>query len=223
MSVPRLVLGRHGLTEWNREGRFQGHLDPPLSRAGRHEARLVAKRLAADPDLRPVRLISSPLQRAFATATTIGRAVGLAPEPDPRLMESGQGDWQGLSYAEIEAAHPTEYAAWRTAGGMRPPPGGEPFADATARIAEVAAEVTTGKPSWPACIVSHGGALRLLAHALLELDRWADIGLDVDNAAVSVLARRGDTWHIERWNDSLHLLGLEPTHVDESEGQPLAL
>lgn len=182
----------------------------------------MAKRLAADPDLRPVRVVSSPLQRALATAVTIGRAVGLEPEPDPRLMEIGQGDWQGLTYAEIEAAHPAEYAAWRTAGGMRPPPGGEPFADATSRIAEVAAEVTS-RPAWPACIVSHGGALRLLAHELLELDRWADIGLDVDNAAVSVLARRGDTWHIERWNDSLHLLGLEPTHVDESEGQPLAL
>jgi broad specificity phosphatase PhoE len=216
------VLIRHGLTDWNTEGRFQGHMDPPLSRAGRHEARLVARRLAADPDLRPARIVASPLQRALATAATIGRTVELEPEPDPRLVEIGQGDWEGLTYAEIEAAHPAEYAAWRAAGGMRPPPGGEPFSEATARIAEVAGEVAGGPP-WPACIVSHGGALRLLAHTLLDLDRWADIGLDIDNAAVSVLALRGEAWHVERWNDSLHLLGLEPTHVDEAEGQPLAL
>jgi len=221
VTVPRLVLVRHGLTEWNREGRFQGHLDPPLSRAGRHEARLVARRLAAVDDLRPARLIASPLQRAFATAVTIGRAVGLEPVPDARLVEIGQGDWEGLTYAEIEEAHPEEYHAWRKAGGMRPPPGGEPFEQARARIAEVVAELTRGAP-WPACVVSHGGALRLMAHGLLELD-GSDLGLDVDNAAVSVLARRGDTWHLERWNDSLHLLGLEPTHVDEAEGQPLAL
>jgi broad specificity phosphatase PhoE len=221
VTVPRLVLVRHGLTDWNREGRFQGHLDPPLSRAGRHEARLVARRLAAVDDLRPARLIASPLQRAFATAVTIGRAVGLEPVPDPRLVEIGQGDWEGLTYAEIEEAHPDEYHAWRAAGGMQPPPGGEPFEQATARIAEVVADVTRRGP-WPACIVSHGGALRLMAHTLLELDR-SNLGLDVDNAAVSVLARRGDAWHLERWNDSLHLLGLEPTHVDEAEGQPLAL
>ena len=221
MTVPRLVLVRHGLTDWNREGRFQGHLDPPLSKAGRHEARLVARRLAAVEDLRPARIIASPLQRAFATAVTIGRAVGLEPVPDPRLVEIGQGDWEGLTYAEIEEAHPDEYRAWRAAGGMRPPPGGEPFERATARIGKVVADVTRRGP-WPACIVSHGGALRLMAHTLLELDR-SDLGLDVDNAAVSVLARRGDAWHLERWNDSLHLLGLEPTHVDEAEGQPLAL
>jgi broad specificity phosphatase PhoE len=222
VTVPRLILVRHGLTDWNREGRFQGHLDPPLSRAGRHEARLVARRLAAIDDLRPARIIASPLQRAFATAVTIGRAVGLEPVPDARLVEIGQGDWEGLTYAEIELAHPDEYRAWRAAGGMRPPPGGEPFEKASARIAEVVADVTR-KPPWPACIVSHGGALRLMAHTLLELDRMGDVGLDVDNAAISVVARPDDEWHLERWNDSLHLLGLEPTHVDESEGQPLAL
>ena len=60
-ALPELLLLRHGQTEWNREGRFQGHLDPALSADGRLEAELVAERIAADAALRPARIISSPL------------------------------------------------------------------------------------------------------------------------------------------------------------------
>ena len=64
----RLVVVRHGVTDWNREGRWQGRLDPPLSELGRREARMVADRLAANPDLRPARILSSTLARASETA-----------------------------------------------------------------------------------------------------------------------------------------------------------
>ena len=71
----RLVFVRHGVTDWNSEGRWQGRLDPPLSERGRREARMVADRLAADPDLRPARILSSTLARASETAAIIG-AIG---------------------------------------------------------------------------------------------------------------------------------------------------
>lgn len=220
MTAPLLVLVRHGVTDWNREGRFQGHSDPPLSADGRREAELVAARLAADADLRPARIRTSPLARAADTAAAIGRAVGLTPEPDPRLMEIGQGEWEGRTHAELEVQEPERYAAWRAASGIRQPPGGEPL-DAVAARVRAALEEVAAADAWPTCLVSHGGALRIAASLLLALPEPP--ALDVDNAAISVVERRDDAWHLVRWNDALHLLGEAPTHVDESEGRPLAL
>jgi broad specificity phosphatase PhoE len=218
----RLILVRHGVTEWNREGRWQGRLDPPLSDDGRREARLAAARIAEDPDLRPARILSSTLGRASQTAELIGAAVGLAVELDPRLMEIGAGEWEGRTHDELEATDADRYRAWRSQESDARPPGGEPLEAAIGRVRELLTELAAGGP-WPSLLVSHGGILRVLANLLLDLPGGWMWNLDVDNAGISVAARIGDRWRLERWNDTLHLLGLEPTHVDEAEGRPLAL
>ena len=221
MTDLRLVLVRHGVTEWNREGRFQGHRDPDLSEAGRHEAALAAERLMAHEMLRPARVIASSLGRALQTASPIARAAGVPAEPDPRLMEIGQGEWEGRTHAELEAEDAERYLAWRRATGIRQPPGGEPIEAATVRVRSVVDELIASDGASPICIVSHGGTLRILAHVILEL---ADVhSLEVDNASIGVAALATSGWRLERWNDALHLLGREPTHVDEVEGRPLAL
>ncbi len=222
MTDRRLILVRHGVTDWNREGRFQGHLDPPLADAGRHEAGLVAERLASDRQLRPRRIVSSTLDRAASTAEAIGRESGVTPELDRRLIEIGQGEWEGRTHAELEGSDPVRYREWREAGGIRRPPGGERLDVATQRVAALLHDVTRGD-AWPVCLVSHGGTLRILALALLGMGGPGSPALDIDNASVSAAAERGDAWHLERWNDVLHLLGREPTHVDEADGRPLAL
>jgi probable phosphoglycerate mutase len=219
VTAQLIVLVRHGVTDWNREGRFQGHRDPPLAVAGRHEAALVAARLAADRDLKPARIVTSRLARAAETAAAIGRAVGVTPEADPRLIEIGQGVWEGRTHAELEVEDADRYRAWREASGIRQPPGGEPLSEATARI-RAAVDDACAVGIWPICLVSHGGSLRIAASSLLALP--VPPALDVDNASVSVLERREGTWHVQRWNDALHLLGQELTHVDEVEGRPLA-
>jgi len=219
---PRIVLVRHGVTDWNREGRFQGHRDPPLGVAGRHEAALVADRIAGDPHLRPVRIVTSTLRRARETADAIAAATGAAVEEDRRLIEIGQGEWEGRTHAELEVDDADRYLEWRTAPGIRRPPGGEPIEAATRRVTELLGELMTDD-RWPACVVSHGGTLRILADALLVLGGLEARAFDVDNASVSVADRVNGAWRLERWNDALHLLGREPTHVDEAEGRPLAL
>lgn len=221
MTALRLILVRHGVTDWNREGRFQGHRDPGLSDMGRHEAELAAARIAGDPALRPARIISSSLGRAVQTAEPLGAAIGVAVEPDTRLMEIGQGDWEGRTHAELEVEDGERYRAWRQAAGIRQPPNGEPIESATARIRSLVDELEhTPPPNGPICLVSHGGSLRILAHLLLELE---DVhSLEVDNASIGVLTRTR-SWRLDRWNDTLHLLGQEPSHVDEMEGRPLAL
>jgi glucosyl-3-phosphoglycerate phosphatase len=219
----RLILVRHGVTDWNREGRWQGRLDPPLSESGRYEATLVAARIAADPDLRPARVLASTLARATETATVIGQAVGVAIEPEPRLVEIGAGEWEGRTHAELEATDGERYLAWRTTPGYGPP-GGEPLSEAAGR-ARTLLEELRASTAWPVLLVSHGGILRYLARQLLDLDPERAEALDVDNASISSAVRVDPgNWRVERWNDTLHLLGRERTHVDEgAEGRPLAL
>ena len=222
MSERRLLLVRHGVTAWNREGRFQGHLDPPLSDTGQREAALLATRIAADGALRPTRIMASSLSRARQTADAIAGAVGVGVEADVRLIEIGQGEWEGRTHAELELEDAERYREWRSGAGIRQPPGGEPIADADRRVRALLDDLAAND-RWPVCLVSHGGTLRIMAHALLDLRDGRSRAMDVDNASLSVVAGAGGTWRLERWNDTLHVLGLEPTHVDEAEGRPLAL
>ncbi|MEO5985507.1 MAG: histidine phosphatase family protein, partial [Candidatus Limnocylindria bacterium] len=225
MSGRRLLLVRHGVTDWNREGRFQGHLDPPLADDGVAEASLLGARLAADGDLRPVRIISSTLARAFETARAIGTAVGVEVEPDARLIEIGQGEWEGRTHGELAETDADRYAAWRNDAGIRQPPGGEALDLATRRVTDLLAAIDEVDAAGPICLVSHGGTLRILARAVFGRDVEAPWSFDVDNASLSVCSELGPSegWRLERWNDTMHLLGSMDTHVDEAEGRPLAL
>ena len=105
----RLVLLRHGQTEWNSLGRAQGHADISLDAIGHAQAAAAAPYLAA---MRPVRLWSSDLARARETAAYVAGAASLEVELDPRLREYDVGVRSGLTTAEFEERHPREYAAW---------------------------------------------------------------------------------------------------------------
>jgi broad specificity phosphatase PhoE len=216
----RLILIRHGVTDWNNEGRFQGHLDPPLSTVGRRQAAYVAERIGADRDLRPDRIISSTLARAAGTAAVIGARCGLPPETDARLIELGQGEWEGRTHAELARDDPERYTAWLTSD--REPPGAETVTAGLERVAATLDAVSGAAAT--ICLVSHGGTLRLVARHLLGLEAGRAWGMDLDNASISVLeSLDDDRWRLLRWNDTGHLLGRGPTHVDEAEGHPLAL
>jgi broad specificity phosphatase PhoE len=139
-------------------------------------------------------------------------------------MEIGQGAWEGHTHAELAVEDADRYAAWRRGAGGRQPPGGEPIAAASKRVRAVLADLLAAD-GWPLCIVSHGGTLRLAARHLLGLEPRRAWAMDLDNASVSVVSRADvdATWQVGRWNDEAHLLGRSPLHVDESEGEPLAL
>ena len=134
----RILLVRHGVTDWNREGRFQGHLDPPLADDGRLEAELLGARLQRDELLSPVRIVSSTLARARQTAESIGAKVGVAVEQDARLIEIGQGEWEGRTHDDLAVSDADRYAAWRRDAGIRQPPGGESIESATQRVTDAA-------------------------------------------------------------------------------------
>jgi broad specificity phosphatase PhoE len=178
----RLILVRHGESEWNSAGRVQGQADPGLTEAGRDEARLLAPLVRAQG---PAVAVTSDLRRAVET----GRL--LLPEPaatDPRWRESGMGDWTGRSAAELLADPQGRFAAWRE--GHADPPGGESWGDVCARVAEAVRDLrATGVPR--ALVVTHGGPVRAACAVLADLapDQLVPVG----NASLTIidLDRRG--------------------------------
>lgn len=193
MSVARVVLWRHGRTAWNAEGRWQGHLDVPLDEVGQEQARAAAAVLAK---VTPTALVSSDLARARVTAQALADATGLPVTEDRALREIDGGAWQGLLRAEIEAADPERYAAWR-GGEDLPAGGGERRSTAAERVAAAverhAAHVAADDGAGTLVVVSHGGALGGALLRLLGLAREAaPVVAGLRNAHWTTLVRGGE-------------------------------
>ena len=104
-----ILLARHGETEWNREGRFQGHADPPLNATGRAQAAELAAGLKG---VELAAVYSSPLRRALETAELVAAEHGLEPVAVDALREVDVGFWEGLTRPEVEARFPEQLARW---------------------------------------------------------------------------------------------------------------
>lgn len=174
----RLILVRHGQSEWNAAGRLQGVSDPPLSEAGRDEARRLGPVVAA---LRPDAATSSDLRRARDTLALLG--LGIAPmAPDPRWREADLGDWTGRLPGELSPAEHEAFVAWRA--GRATPPGGESWAATRRRCAAAARALAAGGAA-RVVVVTHGGPVRALCHELAGLAPEALV--PVRNATVTIL------------------------------------
>lgn len=153
--MTELILARHGETEWNRAGRFQGHADPPLNDLGRAQASGLAVELGSG---RITALSSSPLRRALETAETIGAALGLAPVTLEALREVDVGSWQGLTRAEVEARFPEQYRRWLD--HEQGWDDGETYEEMGARVVPALQELARRHPGERVLAVTHGGPIR---------------------------------------------------------------
>ncbi len=130
----RLILLRHGRTEWNAQRRFQGQADPPLDDVGRMQAYEVAALIASvHPDL----LVSSDAARAMQTAELVSAAIGLQVRAERRLRERSLGHWEGLTRDEVAAKYPDEFADWIAGRDVSRPRRREPRGGGRARIGSV--------------------------------------------------------------------------------------
>jgi phosphoserine phosphatase len=105
-----IIVARHGETDWNREGRYQGQRESRLTDTGVAQANALAQALATQ---RITRVIASPLARCVESAQPLARAFGLAVETDPDLLEIGHGTWEGRLRTEIEREDPARWKMWR--------------------------------------------------------------------------------------------------------------
>ena len=200
LSVQRLVIWRHGRTEWNATGRFQGQLDPPLDDEGRSQAARTAPHLLAGLSPEDTVVVSSDLARAAETAATLTALLGVSLRLDPRLREHGLGSWEGLTREEVAARHPEQYADWMAGRPVRGR-GGEEASEVAARGLAALAELPAASV---AVVVTHGGTASRLLEALLEVGpghrrMFGPLG----NCAWSEVTAHGNRWRLMRHNTAV--------------------
>ena len=147
-----LLLVRHGETEWNRLGRYQGSVDVPLNADGHRQAVALAAQLQGEPiDA----VYSSTLRRAYDTALPIAASHGLQVVRDPRLNEINQGEWEGLRPAEIVLHWAELHEQWEREPLAVRLPGGETLEEVRARVLAALADVVLAWTGHTVCIVAH--------------------------------------------------------------------
>jgi probable phosphoglycerate mutase len=171
-----LYLLRHGETAWNLDRRMQGSKDSSLTARGRAQAAAMGRALAAELARAPgpTVFLRSPLGRTCETALIVGRELGLDPAKwrnDPRLAELRYGDWEGSTWAEIEAHTPEAMARWRADPEGYCPPGGETHDALRRRSAEALAEIVAS--GMRTVVVSHGVSGAVMRGLHLGLDARA--------------------------------------------------
>lgn len=201
----RLVIWRHGRTQWNAEQRFQGQTDVDLDEVGVAQAERAAGMLAT---LRPSLIVSSDLSRARNTAAPLARLLGMGVEEDVDLRETFAGSWEGLTRAELEQLPGPSIAEWAVHSNIRPGVTGETRLEVASRMVAAVERALVRVPDGGCLVVvTHGGAARAGIGALLGLppEHWAMLGV-LSNASWSVLleSRRGDhggpPWRLAEYN-----------------------
>ena len=197
MDRPPLFLLRHGETEWNAEGRVQGHRDSDLTALGRTQAAAQGRLLSrALEDVTGARILCSPLGRARATALIATRGIALPVRLDARLQEVSAGEWEGRTRKDL-------FAEFGGQGGIKTEfdlflsaPGGERFEDLEARCADFLADMRG-----PTVAITHGVTSLVMRGLLLGLDR---------DGMAALPRGQGCIYHIENGHE---------TCLSEEEGQ----
>jgi len=200
-SPIRVVLWRHGQTDWNVENRFQGHSDIPLNKVGHYQASEAAQVLAA---LRPDRIIASDLIRAQETAAALAALTDITVEINPNLRETDGGLWEGKLASENRATHGELFANWYEGGDEPAGVTGERRSDVAKRAVAVIEKETTNF-SGTIVFVTHGGTVRSVLGSILKLPiaQWGVIG-GLSNACWSILEltkhHTGSKWYLADHN-----------------------
>lgn len=177
--MKRLLLVRHGESEWNSARRLQGQADIGLSERGRDQVRQLRGTIAA---LEPDMVLTSDLKRAAETAMLLGYGDAVR---SAALREIDVGDWTGVQIGELVARDGTSYRGWRA--GTYAPPGGESWSDFAERTSRTVAEALCGDAT-RLLVVCHGGVIRSLLQSLVGLPSHRMV--PVGPASLSIVAVR---------------------------------
>ena len=201
-QATRIIAIRHGETSWNVDTRIQGHLDIPLSANGRWQAQRLADALKDDP---MAAIYASDLTRAWETAQYVGRAQGIEVTREIGLRERGFGDFEGKTFAEIEALLPDQSLRWRQRDPAFSPAGGESLVDLRSRVINAAERLAAQHPGELIALVGHGGVMDVLYRAATRLDIQAPRTWALGNAAINRLLWTPEGFTLVGWADTQHL------------------
>ena len=163
----KLYLTRHGQTDWNTAGRYQGQSDTPLNETGLRQAEQIAKRLSKE----TIHAIySSDLSRAANTAQSIADFHALEIKKDSRWRELSFGDWEGMTYQEMSASSPELFEAWTKDPLTISTPNGETLAQLAKRVKAAFNEIKREHKDQTVLVVAHSGSLQSLLSVTLGVD-----------------------------------------------------
>lgn len=196
MTLLRLVLWRHGETDYNAAGRMQGQLDSALTEVGWNQARFAVPALAR---FQPELIVASDLHRATDTARVFSETTGVPLRIDKRLRETNLGEWQGRTGAEVDEQWPGARPQWYTDPSWAPP-GGETKIEVATRAAELVGELDL-EFDGTVVLCTHGALITGLVARLLGLPQelWLQLG-GIDNCHWTVLTRRAERWQLHVYN-----------------------
>lgn len=206
-ETTRIVLVRHGETEWNRVERFRGRVDVPLNETGHRQARAVAQRLAT---WRVDAVYSSPLGRALDTAQPIAAACGRELSVLDSLSDADYGDWAGLSVEEAKGRYPDLFATWRDNPHLTRFPRGESLEQVRRRSWGAIETLCAVPGGMTLALVSHVVVNRLIICSALGLGGDGFWRIGQDNAAISVLEASPGEYRLLLLNDTCHLENIAP-------------
>ena len=200
----KVYIVRHGETEWNAQGRIQGHTDVPLSEQGRRQAQLVARRLRG---VTFDAAFASDLSRTRETAETILEGTGVALNTTPQLREYHKGVFEGLTVHEYARQYPGQYQASLVNDLDFAPTGGESIRETQTRMGTFVDEMMKRHLTDTVLVVGHGGSLRSLIVKLLALPLEANWKFVMGNCALSLIYTYPDNSVLHLYNDTGHLAG----------------
>ena len=201
--MTRIILVRHGETEWNRVERFRGRADIPLNETGLAQAKATAQRVAAE--WRPMAIYSSPLARAVKTAEAIAWHFGLSVQVHPELIDIDYGQWQGLTPDEAKERWPEVIDAWYNTPHTACIPGGETLDSLRARAERTVNELATRHEGQSIVLVGHTVIDRIILLGVLGLSNDHFWRLRQDTCAINVFEVEGGVFTIVSLNDTGHL------------------
>jgi broad specificity phosphatase PhoE len=200
----KLILTRHGETDWNREFRTQGTTDIDLNENGRRQAKRFARRLFQSGE-KIDRIYSSPLRRAVETAEIIGGILGAETVVDERLIEFHFGVWEGMVFSTIGEKYPKQFAVWASTPSKSRIEGAETVSQLYGRCASFIDEIRGSGFEGTALVVSHALTSKLLVLSALGLDMDLIHSIRMDNMSISTIDLRPERTVVLGLNDTCHI------------------
>jgi broad specificity phosphatase PhoE len=200
----KIIVVRHGQTEWNKKDIFRGRKDIPLDESGKKQAMLTAGRIA-EMGLSVKAVYASPLHRAVETAQQIARIYGLKVIPKNELIEFDCGEWEGHCVEEVKKKYPQIYTDWLNHPEKLVIPGAESLEQVTKRV-QVAVKSILKEAQGDTVIVTHKVINKVVIGCLMGWDQDHFWKLEQDLAAINIIEIQDRHAVVEMLNHTTHLL-----------------
>lgn len=182
-----MLLGRHGATAYSLEKRFSGAggFDAPLAPIGERQAEALAREIAARGGVDAI--VASPLLRTRQTADCVARATGAPIDVEAGIVECSFGEWDGLTFAEVNERWPAEIAAWLASTDVAPP-GGESFAECRDRVDRARRDILTRHAGQRVAVISHVTPIKLLTGICVDAPLSSLFRMELTPCSLSTIA-----------------------------------